>query len=130
MGGGAALASIYREYRDELKGETADEQKGISAVFESILKPLYQIAENAGYDGDQIVSKQLAADKNIGFDAKKGEWVDMFGAGIVDPTKVTRNALLNAASISSLFITTEAAVAELPEKNAPAAPAMNDGGMY
>ena len=126
----AALASIYREYRDELKGETPDEQKGISAVFEAILKPLYQIAENAGYDGDQIVSRQLTEGKNVGFDAKKGEWVDMFEAGIVDPTKVTRNALLNAASISALFITTEAAVAELPEKNAPAAPAMPDGGMY
>ena len=130
IGGGAALASIYREYRDELKGETPDEQKGISAVFEAILKPLYQIAENAGYDGDQIVSRQLTEGKNVGFDAKKGEWVDMFEAGIVDPTKVTRNALLNAASISALFITTEAAVAELPEKNAPAAPAMPDGGMY
>ena len=97
IGGGAALASIYREYRDELKGETPDEQKGISAVFEATLKPLYQIAENAGYDGDQIVSRQLTEGKNIGFDAKKGEWVDMFEAGIVDPTKVTRNALLNAA---------------------------------
>ena len=130
IGGGAALASIYREYRDELKGETSDEQKGISAVFEAIVKPLYQIAENAGYDGDQIVSRQLTEGKNVGFDAKKGEWVDMFEAGIVDPTKVTRNALLNAASISALFITTEAAVAELPEKNAPAAPAMPEGGMY
>lgn len=90
IGGGAALASIYREYRDELKGETPDEQKGISAVFEAILKPLYQIAENAGYDGDQIVSRQLTEGKNVGFDAKKGEWVDMFEAGIVDPTNVTR----------------------------------------
>lgn len=129
IGGGAALASIYKDYRDTVKGETSDEQKGISAVFEAILKPLYQIAENAGFDGDEIVSRQLASDKNIGFDAKKGEWVDMFEAGIVDPTKVTRNALLNAASISSLFITTEAAVAEIPEKT-PAVPAMPDPGMY
>ena len=82
-----------------------------------------QIAENAGYDGNEILEKQLMQEENIGFNAKNGEWVDMFAKGIIDPTKVTRSALLNAASISGLFITTEAAVADIPAKEA-AAPAM------
>lgn len=118
-GGGAAFASVYKECKDQLKGSTTDEQKGINAVFEAILMPLWQIAENAGYDGSEVVEQQLKMRDGVGFDAKKGEWVDMVEKGIVDPTKVARSALLNAASISALFITTEAAVAAIPEpKNA------------
>ena len=86
---------------------------------------LYQIAENAGYNGDDIVAMQKAAKPNVGFDAKLGQWVDMFSAGIIDPAKVTKSALLNAASIAALFLTTEAAVAELPEKKEPIAPPMD-----
>jgi chaperonin GroEL len=93
-----------------------------------LLTPIKQIAENAGYNDDEIVEIQLKSEKNHGFDAKNGTWVDMYEAGIIDPAKVTRNALMNAASISSLFITTEAGVASIPEKE-PAAPA-NMGGMY
>ena len=129
IGGGAALADIYNKYSKEVKGDNPDEQKGITAVFESILEPLYQIAENAGFDGKEIVNKQLSAKVNEGFDAKRGEWVDMFKAGIVDPTKVTRSALINATSISSIFITSEVAVAEIKEKN-PAPMPMMDQGMY
>ena len=92
-----------------------DVQKGIKIVFDSLLTPIEQIAENAGYNAEDIVSEQLKAENNIGFDAKNGAWVDMFEAGIIDPCKVTRNALLNAASISALFITTEAGVAKIPE---------------
>ncbi|MBQ1342239.1 MAG: molecular chaperone GroEL, partial [Erysipelotrichaceae bacterium] len=126
---GAALAKIYKQHKDTLKGATVDEQKGINAVFEAILQPLYQIAENAGYDGNDVVKEQLSKKGNIGFDAVKGEWVDMFKEGIVDPTKVTRSAILNATSIAALFITTEAGVVEKPQpenNNTPAAPA----GMY
>lgn len=129
MGGGAALVKAYIELKDIVKGANNDEQKGISAVFEAILTPLWQIAENAGFDGNEIVAMQLKAKKNIGFDAKEGKWVDMFKSGIVDPTKVTRSALLNAASIAALFLTTEAAVASKPEP-VKETPAMPEGGMY
>ncbi len=132
IGGGAALAKIYKECKDTVKGETVDEQKGINAVFEAILLPLFQIAENAGFDGNEIVREQLSKKGNIGFDAKKGEWTDMYKSGIVDPTKVTRSAVTNATSIASLFITTEAGVVEKEDPNAAAnaAAAMSAGGMY
>ncbi|MBR0230065.1 MAG: chaperonin GroEL [Erysipelotrichaceae bacterium] len=128
-GGGAALAQIYRECKDTLKGETVDEQKGINVVFEAILLPLWQIAENAGYDGSDIVKEQLTKKGNIGFDARNGEWVDMLKAGIVDPTKVTRSAVANAVSIGALFVTTEAGVVakEDPKANQPMP---QGGGMY
>lgn len=89
-----------------------------------------QIAENAGYDGKEIVKLQLTKRGNVGFDAKEGIWTDMFKAGIVDPTKVTRSAVLYATSIASLFVTTEAGVVTKEDPNA--APAMNPaaGGMY
>ena len=127
-GGGAAFAAVYKECKEQIKGTTTDEQKGINAVFEAILVPLWQIAENAGYDGHEVVEQQLKIRDGVGFDAKKGEWVDMIEKGIVDPTKVTRSALLNAASIAALFITTEAAVASIPEPKS--AMPMPDPGMY
>lgn len=119
LGGGYALADAYRNLKDEVKGDSADEQKGITAVFEAILKPLWQIAENAGFDGREVVSTQLTSDKNVGFNALEGKWEDLQKVGILDPTKVTRSALLNAASIAALFLTTEAAVASIPEKDSP-----------
>ncbi len=115
-GGGAALVEIYNEIRKSLKNDVQDVQKGINVVVESLISPIYQIADNAGFDPLEIVEKQKMAQKNHGFDAKKGEWFDMFKAGIVDPTKVTRSAILNAASISSLFITTEVGVANIKEE--------------
>ncbi|HPZ27394.1 MAG: chaperonin GroEL [Bacillota bacterium] len=127
IGGGSVLVEIYNELKPTLKHDNVDIQKGINIVMESLLTPVYQIAENAGYDGSEIVEMQKAEKPNIGFNAKTGEWVDMFKSGIVDPTKVTRSAVLNAASISALFITTEAAVAEVKEeKETPTMPQ----GMY
>ena len=96
----------------------------MNVVLEALKQPIMQIAENAGYDGLEIFEKQLEQKTNVGFNAKTGEWVDMFKKGLIDPTKVTRSALLNAASISGLFITTEAAVAEIPEKTPAPVPAM------
>lgn len=127
-GGGSALIEAYKTLKDGVKDDVVDVQRGINIVFEAIKKPIYQIAENAGFDGQEIVDKQMVKETGIGFDAKRGEWVNMFEKGIVDPAKVTRSALLNAASISGLFITTEAAVAEIKEKEVP--PMMPQGGMY
>lgn len=129
IGGGACLANVSSEVRNELRSDVLDVQKGINIVLDSLTAPLYQIAENAGYDGDEIVKKQLAEKDNVGFDAKNGKWVDMFEEGIVDPCKVTRSALLNAASVSGLLITTEAAVGTIKEKE-PAMPAGGGMGMY
>ena len=128
-GGGCALMSIYKDLKDKVKADDSDVQKGISIVFKALSQPLYQIAENAGHNGKDIVDKQLSQKNNVGFDAKTGEWVDMFKAGIVDPCKVTRSALLNAASIAGLMITTEAAVGIIKEPE-PAMPAGGMGGMY
>ena len=128
VGGGACLVEIYRELKEELTSDNADVSKGIRIVLDSLTEPLYQIAENAGYNGKDIVDKQMTQATNVGFDAKNGSWVDMFAEGIVDPCKVTRSAVLNAASISGLFVTTEAAVGEIKEKEAAPAPSM--GGMY
>lgn len=129
IGGGAALVEAYMALKDELKSEVVDVQKGIKVVMDALLAPIAQIAENAGYNAEEIVEQQKAAEENIGFDAKNGNWVDMFKEGIIDPTKVTRSALLNSASISALFLTTEAGVASIKEKEAPLPP-MPAGGMY
>ena len=128
IGGGAALVEAYNALKDNVKSNIVDVQKGIKVVFDALLTPIAQIAENAGYNAEEIVEKQRQAKENIGFDAKAGEWVDMFEKGIIDPTKVTRSALLNAASISALFITTEAGVASIKE-DTPAMP-MPQGQMY
>lgn len=126
IGGGAVLVEIYKELKTTLKSDVVDVQKGINVVMESLTAPIYQIAENAGFDAIEIVEHQKSAKPNIGFNAKTGEWVDMVKAGIVDPTKVTRSAILNAASISAMFITTEVAVAEIKEEKEPVMPQ----GMY
>ena len=128
-GGGSAYISVYKECKELVKGDNTDAQKGVNAVFEALLTPLYQIAENAGFDGHEIVNEQLRVKEGIGFDAKNGEWVDMYEKGIVDPCKVSRQALLNATSIASLFITTEAAVAEKKDNSKVPTP-MPDPSMY
>jgi chaperonin GroEL len=134
VGGGAALAEIYANLKGKLTDKNPDIQKGIDAVMDSLYEPLRQIADNAGYDANDIAEEQKIQKKDWGFDAQNGEWVDMFKAGIVDPTKVTRSAVLNASSISALFVTTEAAVSEIKEdKPAPAGAGMGGGdmgGMY
>lgn len=130
VGGGAALVEAYEELKNQVRDTNVDIQKGINVVMNSLFAPLTQIAINAGYDEEEIVSIQKTAKKDFGFDAKTGDWVNMFETGIIDPTKVTRSALLNAASISALFLTTEAGVAELPKKEEPQQPVMPQGGMY
>ena len=129
MGGGVTLVNAYVALKDQLKDENVDKQKGIKVVLDALLTPMGQIAENAGYNSDEIVEQQMKSEDGQGFDAKDGVWVDMFEKGIIDPTKVTRSALLNAASISALFITTEAGVAPIKEDNPAPAP-MGDPGMY
>lgn len=128
-GGGCALMSIYKDMKDKVTADDADVKKGIAIVFDALKKPLYQIAENAGFDANATVEKQLTQKTNVGFNAKNGEWVDMFKSGIVDPCKVTRSALLNSSSIAGLMITTEAAVGTIKEKE-PAMPAGGMPGMY
>ena len=126
IGGGAALVEAYKEVKPQLRSDNVDVQKGIHIVMEALFAPIQQIAENAGYNAEDIVENQKTAQKNYGFDAKNGQWVDMFEKGIIDPTKVTRSALLNACSIASLFITTEAGIADAKDtsKNEVPTPTM------
>lgn len=123
IGGGASLVNVYKDLKDKLKSDNEDVQKGIDAVLDSLSAPLCQIAKNAGYDSSEILVEQLKQKGNYGFDAKKGDWVDMYENGIVDPTKVTRSAVLNSSSISSLFITTDAAVSDIKEDKEESIPA-------
>ena len=114
---------------DTLEG---DERTGARIVLKALEAPLRQIAQNAGLEGSVIIDKIISAGKpNYGFDAQKEVFVeDMIASGIVDPTKVTRSALENAASVAEMVLTTESLVADLPEPPAPAAPAPDMGGMY
>jgi len=120
IGGGAALVTVYKKLKKTLKDKDKDIQRGISCVLESLTAPLAQIADNAGYSSTDIVSAQLVAKEGVGFNARTGEWVNMFDKGIVDPTKVTRSAILNASSIAAQLITTEAGVTDIPEPPKPA----------
>jgi chaperonin GroEL len=129
-GGGATLMEIYNELKDTLKDENVDVQRGIQAVLDSLSAPLFYIAENAGFNGADIVDQQKKQKPEFGFDAKRGQWVNLIKEGIIDPTKVTRSAILNATSISALLVTSEAGVTEIKEDK-PSAPAMpNPGEMY
>jgi len=129
-GGGIALiqAALALEKADISK-MTDDERVGFKIVKRALEEPIRQIAENAGIDGSIIADKAKHEKKGIGFDAAKMEWTDMLKAGIIDPAKVTRSALQNAASVASLLLTTECAITDLPEKEKPAAPNPNMGGM-
>lgn len=120
-GGGTTLIDILPSL-DEFN-EEGDVQTGINLVKRAIEAPLRQIAENAGLEGSVIVAKVKVAEDGVGFNALKEEYTDMVKAGIVDPAKVTRSALQNAASIAALVLTTETLVADKPEPAAPAAPA-------
>ena len=129
-GGTAPINAIpaVRELCDSLEG---DERTGAKIVLKALEAPLRQIAKNAGLEGSVIIDKIISANKpNYGFDAQNEVYVDdMIAAGIVDPTKVTRSALENAASVAEMVLTTESLVADLPEPPAPAAPAGDMGGM-
>ena len=130
-GGGIALISTIKSvkaYADTLVG---DEKTGAQIVLNSLSAPLKQIANNAGLDGSIILNEVLKADKaNFGFNALTNEYVDMVESGIIDPTKVTRSALENAASVAGVFLTTEAVVADIKEEMPAQMPQGGMGGMY
>ncbi len=129
-GGGTALLNAIDDVKaltDSLEG---DEKTGANIVLKALEEPIRQIAKNAGLEGSVIIDKIMSSGKvGYGFDAYNEEYVDMIPAGIVDPTKVTRSALQNAASVAAMVLTTESLVADIPEPEAPA-PAMPAGGMY
>ena len=127
-GGGVALARASLILA-KLKADNDDQRFGMEIVRKAVQTPLRQIAENAGEDGAVIAGKVLDKDEyNWGFDAQTGEFKDLVRSGIIDPTKVVRTALQDAASVAGLLITTEAMVAERPEKKAPPMPP-GGGGM-
>jgi chaperonin GroEL len=126
-GGGTALVNVYNKVA-EIQGED-DEATGVRIVLRALEEPVRQIAENAGLEGSVIVERLKKEEIGVGFNAATGEWVNMIDAGIVDPTKVTRSALQNAASVAAMFLTTEAVVADKPEKNEGGAGMPDMGGM-
>ncbi len=128
-GGGVALLRASEALK-KVRTQNDDQKTGVEIVRRAIQAPCRQIASNAGEDGSVIVGKILEKDQySYGFDAQSGEYVNMLAKGIIDPTKVVRSAIQNAASVAGLLITTEAMVAELPKKGGAAAPAMPGGGM-
>ena len=128
-GGGTALINIIPTIEKLIEGLEGDEKTGATIIKRALEEPVRQIVENAGLEGSVVVEKLKASEPGMGFDALKGEYVDMLKAGIVDPTKVTRSALQNAASISALFLTTEAAVVYTPEPESPMGGMGGMGGM-
>ncbi|MGN9906231.1 chaperonin GroEL [Phytohabitans sp. LJ34] len=118
-GGGAALVQVAATLDGGL-GHTGDEATGVSIVRKALDEPLRWIAQNAGHDGYVVVNKVRANDWGFGLDAAIGDYVDLAGSGIIDPVKVTRNAVTNAASIAGLLLTTESLIVEKPEKPEPA----------
>jgi len=127
-GGGVALIRALAAAED-LKGANDDQDVGIRILHRAVEEPLRQIVANAGEDASVILNAVAAGEGNYGFDAATGEFGDMIEFGIIDPTKVTRLALQNAASVAGLLLTTEAMIADVPKDDA-AAPAMPDmGGM-
>ena len=131
-GGGTIFVNIIPAVEALLSTVEGDEKTGVQIIAKALEAPIRQIAANAGLDGSVILEKVRTSGKNgYGFDAYKEEYCDMVSAGIIDPAKVTRSALENAASVSSMVLTTESLVADKPEPPAPAAPANPDmGGMY
>ena len=126
-GGGVALVRAA-DSLSQLKGDNADENTGIQIVTRAIEEPLRQIVANAGNEGSVVVSKVKEGKADFGYNAKKEEYENMFEAGIIDPTKVTRVALENAASVAGMLLTTECVLADIPEETPPMPP-MGGGGM-
>ncbi len=114
-GGGTALLNVYSAVVNVLEEVEGDVATGVKIILRALEEPVRQIAENAGLEGSIIVDRLKREEIGIGFNAATGEWVNMIEAGVVDPAKVTRSALQNAASVASLFLTTEAVVADIPE---------------
>jgi chaperonin GroEL len=125
-GGGVALLKASKVL-DGFKGDNDDQEAGVAIVRRALQAPIRQIAENAGVEGSIVVGKVLEnPSATFGFNAQTEEYVDMVQAGVIDPAKVVRTALQDAASVAGLLITTEAAIVEAPKKNAPAG---GGGGM-
>lgn len=121
-GGGTAYINVYNSVAELLESKEGDEATGVKIVLRALEEPVRQIATNAGLEGSIIVHRLKSEEVGIGFNAANGTWVNMLDEGIVDPTKVSRSALQNAASVAAMFLTTEAVVADIPEEN-------NGGGM-
>jgi chaperonin GroEL len=131
-GGGTALANTIAAVALLIDKTEGDERTGVKIIRRALEEPVRQIAENAGLEGSVVIEKVMSSKPGIGFDALNEKYVDMMSVGIVDPTKVTRSALQNAASVASLLLTTESIVSDIPEKEKPMpAPGMGgDMGMY
>ena len=131
-GGGTALLNAMPAVKELMDASTGDEKTGMSIVYKALEEPVRQIAKNAGVEGSVIIDKILTSGKvGYGYDAANEVYEDMIPAGIVDPAKVTRSALQNAASVAGMVLTTESLVADIPEENpAPAAGANQGMGMY
>tara|TARA_B100000287_G_scaffold285151_1_gene268776 strand:- start:66 stop:1364 length:1299 start_codon:yes stop_codon:yes gene_type:complete len=127
-GGGVALVRTKKAL-DKLKADNSDELTGIQIVTRAIESPLRTIVENAGSEGSIVVAKVMDGKDNFGYDAKKEEYVDMLKAGIIDPKKVTRIALENAASVAGMILTTECALVDIKEETPAPMPPMGGGGM-
>lgn len=128
-GGGTALVDVMKSIKDSVKGDTEDAETGVKIVMKALGAPVRQIAENAGKDGAVILDHLEHEDPEVGYNAATNKWENMVKAGIIDPTKVTRSALQNAASIAALLLTTEAVVADAPEDDKNQAPAAPNPGM-
>lgn len=130
-GGGTAYVHVLRQISN-LNSKVVDEQVGINIILKALEEPIRQIAFNAGVEGSIIIDKVKSSNDGIGYDALNDQYVNMVEIGIVDPAKVTRSALQNAASVASTFLTTEAGVVDIPEKDTqvPGAPGMGMDGMY
>ncbi len=129
-GGGIAPLFAAKDVEKAIDKAEGDIKTGMQIVLRALEEPVRQIACNAGLEGSVIVDKiKNANDQNFGYDAAKNEYGDMVAKGIIDPTKVTRTALQNAASIAAMLLTTESIVTDLPEEKAPAMPGGAPGGM-
>ena len=131
-GGGTAMLKVEGKVRALMEQESGDIKTGVSIVLRALEEPIRQIAANAGIEGSIIVEKvRENQSKSFGYDAYQDKFIDMIEAGILDPTKVTRSALQNAASVASMLLTTESIVTDIPAPE-PAAPAAGGGmgGMY
>jgi chaperonin GroEL len=115
-GGGVALLRAAAQVKDKVKGLTEDEQTGFQIIVRACSAPLEQIADNAGQDGGVVVAKVAEQKGNYGYDALNDKYTDLVKAGIIDPTKVARSALQNAASVATLLLTSDALIADVPEK--------------
>jgi chaperonin GroEL len=127
-GGGVALLNSRSGF-DKIKSSNSDESTGIQIINKALEAPLRIIVENSGEEGSVVISKVLEGDKNFGYDAKEGKFVDMLKNGIIDPKKVARVALENAASVAGMILTTECALIDIKEETPPQMPPMGGGGM-